>query len=154
MQDNSETEKNRLKSKKYYYEHHDEILEKLKLTKIAKRKKKLTDLGIPDFLEPYAKINKLSYTLIVSNTKALLDLCELICANIIVDENNITEEKSGPENSKVLGELGIPSFLEPYIRMNKCSYSLVVSSNVKDLLNLCRTIAIRYPKWKNEQIHV
>lgn len=154
MQEDSEKEKTREKNRRYYYENHEEIKERLKLNKIVKRKKKLTDLGIPDFLEPYAKINKLSYTLIVSNTKALLDLCELICANIIVDENNITEEKLGPENSKVLEDLGIPSFLEPYIRMNKCSYSLVVSSNVKDLLNLCRTIAIRYPKWKNEQIHV
>lgn len=154
MQEDSEKEKTREKNRRYYYENHEEIKERLKLNKIMKRKKKLTDLGIPDFLEPYAKINKLSYTLIVSNAKALLDLCELICANIIVDENNITEEKLGPENSKVLEELGIPLFLEPYIRMNKCSYSLVVSSNVKDLLNLCRIIAVRYPKWKNEQFHV
>jgi len=144
-------DKKKKSNQEYYALHQEEIRERMKASREFKKLEKLRSNDIPYFLEPYIKVNKNTFTLNVPDVKGLLGLCELICANTVIEEGTKIEEKKVQDLPKNLRELGIPPFFEPYIKVNKCSYSLATKAIKQDLENLCRIVALRYPSWKSDQ---
>lgn len=138
-------------NQEYYARHREEIKARMKANRELKKLEKLENNDIPYFLEPYIKVNKNNFTLNVPDIDGLLKLCELICANTVIEEVVKIEEKKMEDLPKNLQQLGIPPFLEPHIKVNKCSYSLSTKATKQDLENLCRIIALKYPPWKSDQ---
>lgn len=54
------------------------------------------------------------------------------------------KQESEKDIRKTPQELGIPKFLEPYIKINKCSWSMAILPDLESLAKLCTVIHENY----------